>query len=158
LALVENETQEGDLSATSESPRVTPSTSSSLSSEDSALKNVTGDRRLTDVDAVVVRGDRGLTASMDADDASEGPTGGRDTSWGADSTTEQSRHPNPYTRDAVQGDWDLDAPVDRGQDVYVRRVYTDKTRLATLMLADDDKYDGLLINGEDEQSSAFDAY
>jgi RHS repeat-associated protein len=145
LALVENETQESDLSATSESPRVYPATSSKHTSEHTALKDMTGDSSLSDVDAVVVRGDPGLTASMEADDASEGPTGGRDTSWGADSAPEQSRHPNYYTRDAAQGDWDLDAPVHRGQDLYVDRDYFHEDD-ADLMFLSDDEVDVLELS------------
>ncbi len=127
LALVEDETQESDLSGASKSPSVTPSTNSPLSPEDTTLKNLTGSHNLTDVDAAVMKGDWGLDGSLETDDAAES------FSWEGHSDLEDSHpridnswstgQPNPYTRLAADGDWDLDAPVDRGQDVYIDKVY-----------------------------------
>jgi hypothetical protein len=153
FALVEDETQESDLSRASKSESVTPSTNSSLSSEDSALKNLTGSRNLSDADAAVIHGDWGLDGSLESQDAAES------SSWEGHSDLEDSHpridnswstgQPNPYTRLAADGDWDLDAPVDRGQDIYTDKEYTSLKRM---MLASDDEVsasDGLFPDGKD---------
>jgi hypothetical protein len=128
---------------------VTPSTSSSLSSEDSALRNVTGGRNLTDVDAAVVHGDRGLAAAVKIDDAGE-------SSWVEEHSELADSHaridnswstgqPNPYTKDAVEGDWDMETTVRYGQDLYIDKEYIN---LRHAMLGSDVDFwaDGGLIN------------
>jgi RHS repeat-associated protein len=140
LALVENETQESDLSGASES--VTPSTSSALSTDFPAMESVTGSSSLSDADAAVLYGDWGLDGSLESEDAAES------SSWEGHSDLEDSHpkidnswstgEPNPYTRLAWEGDWDLDRPIDRGQDIYQPMTY-EWADEADLLLASDDE-------------------
>ena len=153
LVLAETDSQEADLSAASRSESVTPATSSPLSPEDSALKYVTGDRSLNDVDAAVFRGDWGLDGSLKSEDAAEsslweGHSGLEDSHPRIDNSW-SSGQPNPYTRLAADGDWDVDALIDRGQDLYQPMSYAWADE-ADLMLASDDEVTaagGLWRNG-----------
>jgi RHS repeat-associated protein len=117
LALVEDETQDVGISSSSASQRVTPTTSSSLGPENPTLKSLTGDTALSDVDATMFEADRGVRASLEESESRVG-----DSSREADEADEP-QIPNPFLKDAAEGDWDLDRPVDRGQSLYTEKSY-----------------------------------
>jgi len=157
-ALVEGENAsidsilDGPSSGASESESVTPSTNRSLTSQDSELQRVTGARNLTDPDGAVIDSDRGLSTSVDANDASESSWEGHsELTRSAPRQGESTGNANPYTHDAVEGDWDVETTVRHGQHIYREKDYTDAS-LEEMMLASDDEVtasDGLFPDGKD---------
>jgi len=116
---------DGPSSRASETESVTPSTSRSLTARDILLRNAIGGDNLGDGDAAVMRVDSGLDTSMKADHYIESD------SWSGHSELSRSETTgggptgidNPYTRDATEGDWDVDTEVRYGQEIYIDKEY-----------------------------------
>ena len=95
--------------------------------------------------------DQGLETALDGDGAAS------DSSWEGHSELSTSRgQPGAsvripriasFTHAAGEGNWGVEEDVESLQDDYMPRVYGDKTSLAKAMLASDDEYDGLFIDG-----------
>jgi hypothetical protein len=141
---------DGPSSGASESESVTPSTSRSLTAQDTMLKGVTGARNVTDADAAVIDSDHGLSTSVHADDASESSWEGHpELTQSTEENGVSTGYPNPYTHDAVEGDWDMETTVRYGQKLYHPKSY-EFADLADLMLASDDEVsasEGLFPDG-----------
>jgi len=141
---------DGPSSGASESESVTPSTSRSLTFQNTVLQRLTGARNLTDPDGAVIDSDRGLSTSVDANNASEASWEGHsELTQSTPGKGESTGYANPYTHDAVEGDWDVETTVRYGQEIYQEKDYT-YSSLKEMMLASDDEVsasDGLFPEG-----------
>ncbi len=131
---------DGPTGGGSRAEAVSPSASRSLPPQNTVLGDVTGSTDLGNTDAAILRGDHGLSTSLEANEASEGSWEGHSSLSNSKPTgdTEAQGIANPYTHSAVDGDWDMETKVRYGQELYYPKDVVVDSESELMLLSDDD--------------------
>lgn len=122
--------------------RSAPNRISTPISSESSVKDATGSGTLSDAEAAIIKTDRGLDSSFEEDVAAESANE-EDSELAEEQRSGDSTNqiPNPYTKDAAEGDWESEyaAKDHRGQNVWFPRLHNFSHTEDLMQILDEDQ-------------------